>query len=38
MISSITRISTDTFYIFPGDYIVVTEDKRSLKNNLLGKE
>jgi hypothetical protein len=33
LISSITRISTDTFYIFPGEYIVVTEDKPGLKNN-----
>jgi hypothetical protein len=34
VISSITRISTDTFYIFPSEYIVVTEDKPGLKNNF----
>jgi hypothetical protein len=33
LISSITRISPDTFYILPGNYIAVTEDKASLKNN-----
>lgn len=33
IINSITQVSTDTFYIFPGDYIVITENKSSLKNN-----
>jgi hypothetical protein len=35
---SITRINTDTFYIFPGDYIVITEDRQSLKRNYLVKD
>jgi hypothetical protein len=37
-INSITRITTDTFYIFPGDYIVITEDRQSLKRNYLVKD
>lgn len=37
LINSITRITPDTFYIFPSDYIVLTEDKQSLKANYLVK-
>lgn len=34
-ISSITSLSTIPFYIFPGDYIVVTEDAENLALNYL---
>lgn len=33
LVNAVTRITTDTFYIFPGDYIVVTEDRQSLQRN-----
>lgn len=36
-ISSAKRISESSFYIFPGDYIAVTEDATALKNNYLVK-
>jgi hypothetical protein len=35
VISSITSLSTTPFYIFPGDYIVVTEDADNLALNYL---
>lgn len=35
VISSITSLSTTPFYIFPGDYIVVTEDAENLALNYL---
>jgi len=34
-ISSIRQISSDPFYMFPGDYLVVTEDFPSLEMNYL---
>jgi hypothetical protein len=37
-LASITRVITDTFYIFPGDYIVITEDGQSLRKNYLAKD
>ncbi len=37
VISSITSLSTTPFYIFPGDYIVVTEDAENLALNYLVK-
>ena len=38
LVSSITHITSDTFYIFPGDYIAITEDKESLNKNYLVKD
>ncbi|MEP7376232.1 MAG: lamin tail domain-containing protein [Chitinophagaceae bacterium] len=35
VISSITSISTTPFYVFPGDYVVVTEDADNLALNYL---
>ncbi len=37
VISSIQALSTASYYIFPGDYIVVTEDANSLALNYLVK-
>jgi len=34
-ISSIRQISSDPFYMFPGDYLVITEDFPSLERNYL---
>lgn len=36
-VSSIKQLSTTPFYIFPGDYIVVTEDAENLALNYLVK-
>src|SRR5215203_4932826 len=36
-ISSLKKLSEQSFYIFPGDYIVVTEDVNSLQRNFLVK-
>ena len=35
VISSIKQISSDPFYVFPGDYLVITEDLASLEMNYL---
>ena len=37
LISSIRQISSDPHYIFPGDYLVITEDVASLEINYLVK-
>lgn len=37
-VNAITRITADTFYIFPGDYIVVTENRQSLQRNYRVKD
>ena len=37
LISSIRQISSDPYYIFPGDYLVITEDLASLEINYLVK-
>jgi len=36
-ISSLKKLSEQSFYIFPGDYIVVTEDPNSLQKKFLVK-
>jgi len=38
VISSIKQISADPFYIFPGDYLLVTQDLPSLEINYLVKD
>jgi hypothetical protein len=38
VISSIKQISADPFYIFPGDYLLVTEDLPGLEMNYLVKD
>ncbi len=38
VISSIKQISSTPFYIFPGDYLVVTEDLASLEMNYLVRD
>jgi hypothetical protein len=35
VVSSIKQVSSTPFYIFPGDYLVITEDMRSLEMNYL---
>jgi hypothetical protein len=37
VVSSLNKLSEEPFFIFPGDYIVVTEDASSLKMNFLVK-
>ena len=36
-VSSLKKISEEPFYLFPGDYILVTEDKASLQKQYLVK-
>jgi hypothetical protein len=38
VISSIKQISSTPFYIFPGDYVVITEDLASLEMNYLVRD
>ncbi len=38
VISSIKQVSSTPFYIFPGDYLVITEDLPSLELNYLVRE
>ena len=37
VVSNLKKLSEDPLYIFPGDYLVVTEDKTNLKLNYLVK-
>ena len=37
-ISSLKKLSEQSFYIFPGEYIVVTEDANNLQKNFLVKD